>query len=282
VFKKFTKFVEFVKYEFLFNGHLQAVGASGIVYITYELLYAVVNAKVLISVYLVFQFIYFFDRYYGYKADATTNPERSLHIGKYLSIYPVLMILYLTLALAITVIYRDLNLLLFVLLVAIFGVLYPIYFKQLTKKIFMFKNFYVSLVFTVMPEYFGILYLGGSVDSLVLTMFTFYVFIESVFSQIMLDCKDVANDNQKGLKTLPVSIGFGKTLRFISIASVIFALMLFVLLLYTSLLNLVYLVFVGLLVNELCLYLIYRKNKYGYILAAGKYFIWLVLFVFVV
>lgn len=71
------KIFKFLVTEIIYNGHLQALGAVAIVYISSILAFdRKPDISLLILVYLVFQFIYYFDRFHDIKSDELTNKEQ--------------------------------------------------------------------------------------------------------------------------------------------------------------------------------------------------------------
>lgn len=265
--------------EFIFNGHLQALGASGIVYIAFLL----ENNKstpwsILIAIYALFQSIYLFDRFYGLKQDKKLNQKRSSHIIKYKKYIPIYFILLLIIGLTTMVISSNIYALICYLTILVFGLLYPIYFKGLTKKIFIFKNIYVSVVFSILP----ILYLVHEFNinwleraSLLIYTLVFFVFLESMISQILLDIKDFKSDKKIGLKTLPSVLGIKKTFIVTTFFSITSFLVFISFVKFNGVLS--FYIALSLVINIVSIILINKKIMEGFIISAGKFFFWLLL-----
>src|SRR6266403_5510583 len=88
------KILKFLTTEIIYNGHLQALGAVGIVYISSIIAFGIKpGIDLLILVYCVFQFIYYFDRYRDIAKDEVTNKTRSVHLKAYINKVPLIMAL---------------------------------------------------------------------------------------------------------------------------------------------------------------------------------------------
>ncbi|OQB03889.1 MAG: prenyltransferase [bacterium ADurb.Bin212] len=91
------------------------------------------------------------------------------------------------------------------LLLLLIGISYTLFFKGLTKSVVGFKNYYVALTYVSIIIYTAI-YHSAPLNSklIILTMFfAMRWFINTAFC----DIKDIAQDKNEGLKTLPVVLG---------------------------------------------------------------------------
>ena len=90
--KKTNRIGKFAMHEIVYGGHLQALGASGIVYISSYFLSEKIGLELLIFVYFIFQFIYLNDRYKNITIDRATNQKRTEHFNSYYNKIPYVLI----------------------------------------------------------------------------------------------------------------------------------------------------------------------------------------------
>lgn len=261
---KTNKIIKFIVTEFVYNGHLQSIGAVAIANF-YSLYVHSINItfSFALAVYLLFESVFLFDRYTGISKDFETNKERSEHLSKYKSNLPLIITSLAILSLLLFFLKLGFLGFLVALSILFFGFLYPIFFKGLTKNILIFKNIYVAGVYS---------YLFLLTSYTLAPVLMIYVFIQNLLAQILLDLKDIKSDSKEKLKTFGVVYGKQNALMLtITIA-----------LLSTLFFNSVFLVIivVDLVINFIAIYLIYKNNKNGYLLAASKSLYWLLLFVY--
>lgn len=261
------KLFSFLKIEILFNGHLQSLGAVSLVYLSSIYIY---NFKpsvwLLLVIYLLFQSIYFYDRYRDLDDDEETNSIRVKHIRKYAQFISTIILTFLVVAVLLLLTMFNFGGLVFFVIVFLLGYFYPLYFKGLTKRIYLFKNIYVSGVHAVLVIFPLLATEVASVNFIFLCLFSIYIFIEAMIVQVLLDVKDVESDKGQGLLTLPVLIGAKKTIMSAAVLSILgFALIV---------LYLPVLAILSLMINFLVLYLLVNKNMAGFFLGASKFILW--------
>ncbi len=270
------KILRFLKDEILYNGHLQSLGAAGIVYISSALiLNRNFDIGMFVVVYSTFQFIYLQDRYKDIVHDELSNLTRSKHLQKYLFRIPVLLLLLLSVIVSINVYSLNYFSLAFSTLVLFMGYLYTTNIKSLTRKIYLFKNVYVSTVFALLVI-FPFIYYSEEISSWKLVIyFSALVLIESLYIQITLDIKDVLTDKKQKLLTLPLIVGKRKAVSILGEASLVTG-ALFVLIgtyfRFDS--EVLILVIISLLINQSLIFLVRRHDFKGYVLTASKFFLW--------
>jgi len=273
----------FIFHELVYNGHLQSLGAVSIYWISALLINIHPLFVELVIIYLLFQSIFLFDRYRGFSGDIETNKARSNHLSIYLNKIPLLILTMLVLMFSLAYINNGLRAVLFVIIIGILGFLYPIYMKDMTKKVWLFKNVYVSVVYGVLV--FSHVYLHDTyvlVDySLIHYMFFAVIVFESMVNQITLDIKDEVADRKNRLLTLPALIGSIKTVNLIRGLVVTSAALYVVLSLYFKFnLLLILIVSASVGINLLIIRLISKKPLYSYILSACKFSTWLLVLFF--
>jgi 4-hydroxybenzoate polyprenyltransferase len=191
---------------------------------------------------------------------------------------PIILLLLAGVVLIGNLIFANFKAFIFSIIVVSMGVMYPIYFKNVTKRICLFKNIYVSLVFALMVCFPLIYYSTGYSNLAVLISLSFFVFFESLINQIALDSKDVMSDRKMKLLTLPALVGKEKSIRYLKVTSFVVEALLMLLLVYFRL-DFVILLLIGVSVaiNQVYLNMIKEGKKIGYILSASKFFLWFVL-----
>lgn len=275
--------IKFLKQEIVFNGHLQSVGASSVAYLsTLFALNKTPSIVMLIVIYTTFQVVYFYDRLRDLEKDRETNIQRVKHIRSNKNLVVVLGIFYVGIVIFGNLIYANLYSLLYCVGIIILGLLYPRYFKGLTRKIYFFKNIYVTSVYSV-AVFYPLLFYTKHIffDKIIIYLFIF-VFLEMAVSQLSLDLKDIKSDKASKLKTLPVVYGWEKALSLLYSFSV---LSFFVLLAFLPgdlrFFSFVFLIILNLIYNLIYIYYISKNKSWGYLLSAGKFSFWL-LYLFLV
>ncbi len=212
--------------EFIFGGHLFALGATCVVAMCSLLFGLPIGLDLLLVTYLIFYPIYLYDYTQGATDDVLTNSARANYLSGNKKAYfviagsvAVLTMLFIHFSNSITMLLGF--------AVLVLGLLYSCYFKKLTKKIIAFKNFFVSAVWALLVLFF-FFYYSVPITAAALIMAGF-VFTRMVAIQILFDVRDVDGDRKNGLLTIPVVMGnhkeFGllKCLNIASIALLSFA-----------------------------------------------------------
>jgi len=212
--------------EFIFGGHLFALGATCVVAMCSLLFGLPIGLDLLLVTYLIFYPIYLYDYTQGATDDVLTNSARANYLSGNKKAYfviagsvAVLTMLFIHFSNSITMLLGF--------AVLVLGLLYSSYFKKLTKKIIAFKNFFVSAVWALLVLFF-FFYYSVPITAAALIMAGF-VFTRMVAIQILFDVRDVDGDRKNGLLTIPVVMGnhkeFGllKCLNIASIALLSFA-----------------------------------------------------------
>jgi len=262
------KFFKFITVEFLYNGHLQSLGAVCVVLFSSLLFNINCNLFEYLSVYLVFYLIYLYNRYKEKEHDSLTNKIRVQHInliGKHIKLVFASVFLLLTFLLIQESNYKLTGIL---IIIFVFGILYTIFFKNLTKKFLAFKNFYVASVFSLLVFYpFFINDLLINIWALMIAMF---IFLRAFKAQIILDLKDIASDSQAGILTFGVVFGKKKTIKLILVVSFLTSFLAFILLFYKFIWG-VYLLCFCLLFDGLYYYFLEKNSKTAFLLAGGEF-----------
>jgi 4-hydroxybenzoate polyprenyltransferase len=261
--------------EFIHGGHLQSLSVASITYVSGFLLGIKTDWKILSLAYLIFYPIYINDRFKWIKLDEATNPERTKHIKNYLRLGPKIILFSILLLIILLINIGNLKLIALSLSILFLGFLYPLYFKNLTKKIFAFKNFYVAFFFAIVAI-LPALYKSQPLANVLLASFIFFVFVKTVLMQILLDCKDVQEDKAIGLLTVPVKIGREKTIKLLTVINslTVILFLFFSMVLIGSFPRQMIILLLVIPFNLFCYYLAKKQNYYGYILISGEFILW--------
>ncbi len=262
------KIFKFIIVEFLYNGHLQSLGAVCVVFFSSLLFDIHCNFFEYLSIYLVFYLIYLYNRYKEKEHDSLTNKIRTQHISlisRYIKLIFISIFLFLVFLLIQENNYKLIGIL---SIIFIFGILYTIFFKNLTKKFLAFKNFYVASVFSLLVFYPFIIN-NVSVDIWVWVI-ALFIFLRAFKMQIILDLKDIVSDSQIGILSFGVVFGKKKTIKLILIINFL-TLSLIPFLLVHKFAWGIYLLCFCLLFDGLYYYFLQKNSKSAFLLAGGEF-----------
>ena len=263
--------------EFIYGGHLLAIGAASIVFSTSFLLNLKITWDSLFVAYLMFYPLYLYNRYKEIEIDYLTNPKRTEYLKTYIHQAPIIIsILILTLIVSF-IYFSNIWALIFGALLVLFGLLYSTIFKKYTKKIPFFKNFYVSSFFASLVFFF-VIYYSYPLKTLIIPvlLFSIFVYSKAFMMQILLDLKDLESDEKEELLTFPSIFRRKKTFNYLKIISVI----------TTASIPLIFSVYFNIFPKSILLLLLtipfnfycFKKTKehnyFGYILASGEFVLW--------
>lgn len=197
------KALKYVCNEFIFGGHLVALGPTVISFSVMRLKSLEISWPLLFSVYLVTYIIHLLDRYFDIATDS--SPERKQHFERYYNkiFYPLTISLILLVA---SIIHGGYTALLIALFLVVVGILYSLLFKNLTRYIIGFKSFYTAIAFSSVALFSAFFY-DLPIDNSIWLIFAFFTtrwFANTIFC----DIKDNSEDSKLGLKTF--SLVFGK------------------------------------------------------------------------
>jgi len=264
--------------EIFYNGHFQTWGSLAIVISAGQILNIKITWDLLLIVYLSFYLLYLHDRYKSLDVDSLTNARRSHHVKIILKYIPYILIIGLLTLLYSLFYFSNLYASIFILAVTILGFLYPIYFKDLTKKIIAFKNFYVSLVFAILILLPNIYY-QKSINIISLSMIVlmiFFTFLRGLMMQFFLDLKDIEGDKHQGLMTLGVLWGKEKVFKLIYLINLFTSLSLPALyFIFPSILHPSFLFLAFLAIWNFYFFKLAEKgNFFGFVLGSGEFIYW--------
>ena len=267
--------------EFIYGGHLQSLGAASIVFVSGILLKIDITWDILFVTYLTFYPLYLYNRFKEIKIDYLTNPQRTEHLKVYINQTPLILLLVILVLIGALIYFSNIWALIFSLLLVFFGLLYTTTFKNFTKKIPLFKNFYVAISFALLV-FFPVIYYSYPLTNILifgLLIFGVFVYLKAFMMQILLDLKDIASDKKERLLTLPVIFGEKKTFNILKIISLLATV--FILLIFSLYFNIfpkpMLMLFLTTPFNFYCFKLVRQKKYFSYILVSGEFILWLIL-----
>jgi 4-hydroxybenzoate polyprenyltransferase len=273
---KTKEFLKFAWDEFIYGGHLLSFGAVSIVVTSAILLSISITWDFLVIVYLITYTVYLYNRFIEYDDDFLTNQKRTQHIKRYIKYMPCIVFCSVLVIVSMLLRFSDFLGLTFGLSLLLFGLLYSISSKKITKNIIGFKSFYVSFIWASLVI-FLVVYYSLSLNLFIFLLFIF-VFLRWMINTIFFDIKDIESDKENNLKTIPILIGKRRTLNYLQIINILS----FSLIVFGVLINIFPTFSLSLLI--LCLYSFYyfkkanSKNvnisKLSCIIVDGEYLFW--------
>lgn len=215
-----SNFLSKIIQELVHGGYLTALGAPSLVLTTMIITGSQVNIPLLVISYLLPLIVYSFDYMRDLDKDLETNSERSQHLQKKKKIYPFLLTFYIALLIMLLLLFSSINLIIFIVLITLGGLLYATALKGLTKKIPVFKNVYTVLTWSLGGTMFVSLFFSIPFSVSFIVIFIF-INLKGMINAIFFDLKDYISDSKEGLKTLPVMLGRKNAINCLHILNVL-------------------------------------------------------------
>ena len=200
-----------LKNEIFYGGYFAALCSPAFILFAADVIDIKVSIPLLLIAYLLPLIVYSYDYYSDIEKDINDS-ERAVFLEKKKNNYPFILSFYTILLAALLILYFNFNLILFILGLITIGILYNISFKDLTKKIPIFKNIYTALTWALGGAFFPVLYYSIGINSSILIAFT-VIFLRCLNNILFFDLKDIENDKKEKLKTLPVILGKKTTIK---------------------------------------------------------------------
>lgn len=210
-----NKYLKITWNEFIYGGHILSLGGSSVAYTTSLLLDIKITWNFPLMIYLGLQAIYLYDRYLGKRHDILTNTERTKHLSRYFKKMPLIIFFYLLFFGIILLSSKNVNFIIFASILVIVSFMYAIFLKKFTKKIFAFKNFFVSFCWSSITILLA-LYYSYPLNKELFLIFSFAFIV--LFANISFcDIKDYEGDKKRGMLTPVVVLGREKLLKLLRI-----------------------------------------------------------------
>ncbi|MCD1293565.1 prenyltransferase [Methanocella sp. CWC-04] len=200
--------------EFIYGGHLVSLHAPSHVLTIAILLSMGVEFSILLIAYIIPLIVYAYNYYGELEKDILTNPERAAYLDKKIRSFPYVLGFYIVSLFALMLIFANMYLIYFILALIIGGVLFTVFFKDLTKIVPCFKNIYTSFTWAIAGAFFLLINYSLEFRPFFVLLFLF-IFMRSILNVFFFDLKDLEGDRQRGLLTIPVMVGKEKTLKFL-------------------------------------------------------------------
>lgn len=207
--------------EFVYGGHLVAVGDISAIYAFSLILGINITWTFLLVIYLGVMSINYFNRYEEFDQDILTNPERSTELRKYKKFIPLIVILSFLIMTLVVSLTASRDALFCMIVLFLIGILYTIFLKRLTREIVGFKNFMTTLPYALLVVFLFIYY-GVSLTTGGILILLFY-FMRMFLNTALFDIRDIASDKKESLKTFAIVFGKGKTLGLLTVLNVLSA-----------------------------------------------------------
>jgi len=215
-----SNFLSKIIQELIHGGYLTALGAPSLVLTTMIITDSQINIPLLVIAYLLPLIVYSFDYMRDLDKDLETNTERFQHLQKKKKFYPFLLTFYIALLIMLLLLFSDINLIIFIILITLGGLLYATALKGLTKKIPVFKNVYTVLTWSLGGTMFVSLFFSIPFSVPFIVVFIF-INLKGMINAIFFDLKDYISDSKDGLKTLPVMLGRTNAINCLHILNVL-------------------------------------------------------------
>ncbi len=216
----YSNFLSKIIQELVHGGYLTALGAPSLVLTTMIITNSEVNIPLLVISYLLPLIVYSFDYMRDLEKDLETNSERSKHLQKKKKFYPFLLTFYISILILLLLMFSGMNLIIFIGLITMGGLLYATALKSLTKKIPVFKNVYTVLTWSLGGTMFVSLFFSIPFSVPFIVVFIF-INLKGMINAIFFDLKDYISDSKEGLKTLPVMLGRRNAINCLHILNVL-------------------------------------------------------------
>lgn len=202
--------------EFIYGGHLLAIGPVIIVLVSSRLLNVTTSVVLLFAIYLITYSVYSFDRHIDAENESSELRKSKYGSARLLRVLLIFFAIFVALVLLRENTYR---LLLGVFLIVL-GLCYGLFFKRISSFVPGFKSFFVSLIFSSVIFFIAIQI--EIVSAELILLFVFFAarwFINTSFC----DIKDRSHDKQADIKTFATIFSVTAFKKFILILNIISA-----------------------------------------------------------
>ena len=215
------KLYEKVRDEFIYGGYLSSLSAPAILLTLSFVLRFPADILSLIVIFSGVHAAYLLNRYHELEVDILTNPKRSKHLKKQRAKLPWKIGLFTIFSLFIILVKCKVTFLIVGILIFLLGAMYSLFFKGLSKKIPLFKNFYAAFLWTLLIPLFLVWEENVSYSMYSVIFFSLFVFFQLFIDTSACDVKDLWSDKRSGLKTLPALLGIKRAILILKILNII-------------------------------------------------------------
>lgn len=216
----FDYIINYLQNEIIYGGYFAALCSPAFIIFTSYISGINLNMPILSISYLLPLIVYSYDYYRDIDKDISENSKRAIYLKKNTKKYPYLLSFYIILLLILLILFSNSQLISFIIIIITAGILYNVAFKDLTKKIPIFKNIYTALTWAAGGAFFLPLYYSLSIQPVFVIAFI-TIFLRCINNIIFFDLKDIENDKKEKLKTLPVILGKQTTINILYVLNII-------------------------------------------------------------
>lgn len=200
--------------EFVFGGHLLALGLVSLVFTSANLLNINITWDSLVVVYLMSLIPCLYGRYLDFDKDSITNLDRNRYLKSRRRRIPLIISIFGLILIGVLLYFDKFFILPFIILLIFLSFLYDKFLKKITGKIPGFKNFVTASIFASLVIFPVLYYSSGFNISLLLLIF--FVYLREFIGMSFSDIKDIESDKREGLKTLVIVLGQKRFTNFLN------------------------------------------------------------------
>lgn len=197
--------------EFIYGGHLCSLSAPCAVYAAAHLASFHVSWQFLAICYLGTESIYMLDHTNGAGTDANSNPGRSAYLAGGISMRRVMVGVFALGAFALVLQRQSCAAAIWTIVLLGAGLGYGVFFKGLTSRIPMFKDFFAACMFAALIPFAAAYEAIPWTDAMSLA--TLLVFIWLFIDIAVFDTRDLIADSERNIRTLAVVVGKRRCIR---------------------------------------------------------------------
>lgn len=222
--------------------------------------------------------VYFFD-FFDDATDFnfTQNSEETI-VKKDKKYFKFITFILIIICLPIAYIFSSIWSLLYLIMLISLGILYPLYFKKLTKKIVGFKDFYVALSWVIFELFFFVYYSYD--EKFVILFFLLFMFTRDFMGASYCDIKDIGLDKKNKLLTLASTLGKNNLVSALSVINILSLIVLFIGLVFNILPQAMTILFLPILITMLLIYIAKNKDEFPSYYIDLEYCIWFLILFF--
>lgn len=177
----------------------------------------------------------------------------------------------------ITYLFSSMWSLLYLILLVGLGTLYPLYFKNFTKKIVGFKDFYVAFAWVIFELFFFIYYSYD--EKTIILLFLIFMFTRDFMGASYCDLKDVKLDKKNGLLTFASTLGNSKLILVLLIVNVLSLIILFFGLRFDIFPQTMIILYLPIVITTLLIYVANKKKSFPSYYIDLEYCVWFLLLI---
>ncbi len=191
--------------EFIYGGHLCALRAPALMYVTSLTIGLRVDWAILLIGYLGTESVYLLDRSMSAEDDSATNQARSAHLGVLKGMRIALAMVMAGFCAYLLLQRGGLRTVELSLSVLVAGLLYDGFFKRISRTIPGFKSVFVALEWAYIVFLLA-LYNHAAIGVSVIAM-AIVAFLVELANTSVCDIKDIKSDRMRGIRTLASELG---------------------------------------------------------------------------